>query len=297
MKYRSKLQLSILSASILIYAIALGYFLIRYTNQTTQEAKRLVNAFVREKAQNVQSTLSVDVGLSRSLAYTLKGYEILNESIRWDVYKNILMNIHNKTPDYVSVWASFELNAYQKGYTKGYGRRVLTAYTVEGQEGVLDQYKNMEGDIQGSSYYQIKLSKQETIEDPYFYSITGDGKNNILMTSVTVPILKGDRYLGLAGVDIDLNRYKAVTEQVKPFESSIAYLISNGGQFITSPDQKEVGKKFSERHPQMNEAFEVVKSIQKGESFSYMNILDGEKYYYSYAPINLGKTTTPGRCW
>lgn len=293
MKYRTRIQLSVLGATALIYAGAMGFFIYRYTNHTTKEAFRLVDTAVREKAQEVQASLNIDIGVSRSLAYAFRGYKEMEEEGRMDIYKNMLLNVQKNTPEYISVWSSFELSAFQSGYEKDYGRLTISAYKLGGDYGVTEVYKNMDGDEVGSSYYNLKQSKEEAIINPYWYSISEDGKNNTLITSVSVPILDGDRFVGISGLDIDLKRYQTITDKAKPYESSIAMLIANDGQFITAPDKDMLGEKAQEMFPELNEQFKLHEAIAGGKQLSFIADLKGEESYYSFAPVVVGNTKTP----
>ncbi|TAJ12879.1 methyl-accepting chemotaxis protein [Marinilabiliaceae bacterium JC017] len=292
MKYRTKIQLSILSATVIIYVGALGYFLWRYTSQTTQESKRLVNAFVRESAQEIRGTLNVDFGIARSLAYTIKSYKSLDESQQWNVFSTIISNIHKNTGEYVSVWSGLELKVFQSDFDKPQGWRSLTSYKVGDEFGTTDQLINLDGN-KPSEYDRMAKSRQEAIWNPYWYSLTEDGDNNVLVTSVCVPILEGDKYLGIAGADIALDRYQAITDGIKPYPSSVAYLLSNNGKFVTSSVEDQRGETFVSQYSDIDSIYHVSSIIQEGKESAFMVEQDGEEYYYSFQPVVLGKTTTP----
>lgn len=293
MKYRNRIQLSVLGATALIYAGAMGFFIYRYTNHTTREAFRLVDTAVREKAQEVQASLNIDIGVSRSLAYAFRGYRDVNESHRMDTYQSMLLSVQKNTPEYISVWTSFELSAFQSGYDKDYGRLSVSAYHLGNEFGINQVYKNMEGDVEGTSYYDLKHSKEEAIINPYWYSVTEDGKNNTLITSVSVPILDGDKFIGISGLDVDLKRYQSITDKAKPYESSNAMLIANDGQFITAPDPSMIGKKVQDLFSELSERFDLEGAIVKGKGLSFVTEINGEKNYYSIAPVVVGNTKTP----
>jgi len=293
MKYRNRIQLSVLGATALIYAGAMGFFVYRYTNHTTKEAFRLVDTAVREKAQEVKASLNIDIGVSRSLAYAFRGYRDVDESHRMDTYMSMLLSVQKNTPEYISVWTSFELSAFQSGYDKDYGRLSVSAYKLGNEFGITQVYKNMEGDEEGTSYYDLKHSKEESIINPYWYSITEDGKNNTLITSVSVPILDGDKFIGIAGLDIDLKRYQAITDKAKPYASSNAMLIANDGQFITAPDPAMIGEKAQVLFPELSQNYDLESVIAKGVGLSFLAEINGEKNYYAFAPVIVGNTKTP----
>ncbi|MCU4175986.1 methyl-accepting chemotaxis protein [Carboxylicivirga sp. N1Y90] len=292
MKYRSKIQLYILGATALIYAAAFGYFLVRYANQTTRESFKLVDITVSDNAHKVLADLNVDIGLSRSLAHTIGAYRAIEPEKQMKVFETIIFDTQKKSPDYVSIWASFERSAFVDSWDKPYGRDVISAMRI-GEEFKLNRYtKNLDGDVVGSSYHNLKTAKREAFDNPYWYSLTEDGENMTLITSVCVPILENDNYIGLAGLDIDLQRYDKITREIKPFESSDALLISNDGQFVTAPDPAMLGKNIYEFFPDMK-SHEIIEKIQEGENFSFMFEDKGVEKYCSFAPIVLGESITP----
>jgi len=293
MKYRSRIQLYVLGATAVIYATAFTFFLWRDANQTKIESFKLVDTTVSESAFNVLSELSVDIGLSRSLAYTMSTYKTIPEENRNEIFKEIIFETQKNSPTYVSVWGSFERQYFMNGWDLPYGRDVINAIKIGNEFKMTETVKNVDGDIEGSSYYQIKKSKQEAFLDPYWYSLTEDGNNNILITSVCVPIMDGDNYIGLAGLDIDLQRYDQITRGVKPYESSFAMLISNDGQFVTAPSDTMVGKKIQILYSDVEKEFDVVRKIKNGESFSFLSEESGVEKYYSFSPVILGNSTTP----
>ncbi len=293
MKYRSKIQLYILGATALIYFAAFSFFLWRYANQTTRESFKFVDTTVRESAYKVLSDLSVDIGLSRSLAYSISTFESVPSEARNDVYRSIMLDLQEKSPEYVSIWTSFERKTFVEDWEQPYGRDVISAIRVGDQCRLSEYPKNLDGDIPGSTYHNIKLSKEETFVDPYWYSLTEDGKNMTLITSVCIPIMKDGEFIGLSGLDVDLQRYDNITSQVKPFESSKAVLLANDGQFVTAPADTMLGQTIQKLFPEMAEQNSIPDHIKKGESFSFLYEDNGIEKYYSFYPIVLGNSTTP----
>jgi len=68
------------------------------------------------------------------------------------------------------------------------------------------EQKDTAGNNLESSYYKVKTTNKEAVIDPYPYSV--DGIHTTMVTSVCVPIDKGSRFVGMAGVDIPLSNFK-----------------------------------------------------------------------------------------
>ncbi|RPH33652.1 MAG: methyl-accepting chemotaxis protein [Bacteroidales bacterium] len=294
LKYRERTILAILGASSIIYITVLTIFFIRFKNESYSSSLKLVDEVADSYADKISSELNVDIGISRSLAYSFLGYKSIKQSDRWDIYKAMLLEVIKKTPEYVSTWGSYEFSAYDIFYKKNFGRKMLTAFSLNNQYIVTELDRNMDGDIVGSTYNSIKQNKQEWVDEPYFYSLTQDGKNEVLLTSICVPIMESGRFIGLAGVDVSLTRYQKYTDQVNPFKGSYAILISNKGKNITSFNGSKINVSFNDIEPNIAKEYNVLEKIQRGEKFSaFKKGLDGSKSYMRFTPIQIGNSTTP----
>lgn len=290
--YKAKILIVLLSVSGIIFFSVLAYYFNRFQKIVYTDSTKMVDAYVRENANQISAEFNTDMGVCRSLANSIASAQTFHNEKRWNEYTALLKEIDEHSKGYLNVWASFELSTFRKDYNKGYGRRVLNVYTLKKEQFINDYYKNIEGDDIGSSYYNIKLSKQEAIIEPYLFSLTGEKKDEQLVTSICVPILKNNKYIGLAGVDIGLQRYKQLTANIKPYTESISFLIAFDGTIITHPNDTLINKKFQEVYPEINQTYTVQDQIKKGTNFSF-SLNNNQSPYYSFAPINIGETKTP----
>ncbi len=114
------------------------------------------------------------------------------------------------------------------------------------------------------------------------------------MTSLNAPIMENGKYVGIVAVDITLDRFQEIVEEIKPFEGSYAFLISNGGLIVGHPDKELLNSKIEELFPEDNIDYNIAQNILEGNSFSYISKdANGIENYVSYAPIFVGETTTP----
>ncbi|MDR3108502.1 MAG: methyl-accepting chemotaxis protein [Planctomycetaceae bacterium] len=80
-------------------------------------------------------------------------------------------------------------------------------------------------------YGATRSTKQEHITEPYV-----DAGSPI--TSFCVPILKDDKFLGMAGIDIALGKLQEIVKESRPFENGFAMLLSPGQEIIYHPNEK-----------------------------------------------------------
>jgi len=182
----------------------------------------------------------------------------------------MLKSLAAANPDYVGVWAVFEPNAldgqdaqninmpgsdhtgrYVSYWANDYGRITVTALT----------------DYADSDYYLTSLrSGKEAVIEPYFKDIGGQ---KVLITNVTVPIMKDGRVIGVAGIDIDLRTIQDVISVIKPLETGYAELYSPGGMVVASVDESKLGRNVQDVSRELygNHLNALMRSINNGVPF------------------------------
>ena len=296
MNINTKMLIYILATSILIFGASISYITLNSKEMTKYDAIKIADSYANQYAYLTKSNLNVDMDITRAMAQAMMSYKKIPYDLQTDFFDAILYKIMEKNPDFLSVWTSWELSSRDTNWTKDHGRARFTLFRDENNE--IQYYSDtldLESDNEAGAYYKMKVSKEETVMDPYFFSYTKKKEDEILETSVCSPILNDDgSFAGLAGVDLSLDRFKEMIGNIKPFEGSYAVLIANNGAIIVHPDEKLRGKLFSEIFPQDEKAFNVTNSIQEGINFSFTNNdSDNIEYYVSFAPIIIGKTITP----
>lgn len=272
--------------------LAVGYITYKLKTNALTDAKDKIDAIAREKANSVKADLDIDMIMSRALAQALETFADQPFS-EWKEQQNeILENIIRKNPEFVSVWSNWELSVIRSDYDKPDGRIRLTYYRQDNAIQYKEEVLDTTPDIEKGAYYDIKESKEELVMDPYYFSYSGIESEEILETSVGVPILGDEgKYLGLAGVDLSLERFQPLVKEIQPYENSYAYLIANNGTYVAHPEEELIGEQMKDS----NKAENLLENIRKGKSFSYTKKQTSEnsEAYVSYAPIFIGEATTP----
>ena len=195
--------------------------------------------------------------MTRGLAHTFSGIKsIPKNQQRADIIR-ALNGVAIENPGFLSVWVNFELSTLDSNYKKGFGRSRITFWWENGELKQKEEILNTDGDNTESAYYKMKVSKQETVLDPYLFTYLAGGKP-ILETSVCVPLVEKDKFLGVFGLDLSLERFQPIIESIHPFTNSYAYLISNDGAIIAHPNKYLIGKKFGD-------VFHVFRQLKKLE--------------------------------
>jgi PAS domain S-box-containing protein len=292
LKIQQKIQLFIISASIIIYVIAIGYISLNARKMAFNDATEVTNRYVHENANDIKAKLETDLTLVKTLAEAFHTYKYLPTEQWQDLFLKLYNEVFLANPHIYSLWDSWELNAIDPEWDKPTGRYVIIFW----REGSIIkhnvEYRSLDGDP--VLYGKIKTKTIPAIWEPYEDVFAQDKAEKFLMTSINAPIMDNGKYIGIVAVDITLNRFQELVEDIKPFEGSYAYLISNGGIIAGHPEKELLNSKIEDLFPDDNNKHEITKNILEGNPISYISKDEnGVENFVSYAPIFVGETNTP----
>ncbi|MEA3318004.1 MAG: cache domain-containing protein [Bacteroidota bacterium] len=303
LKIRHKIQFFIILTTILIFVAAIGFISVKSKNMAFDDAIKISNNYVNGAANEVRVSLEKYLTTVVDLRNNLTIYKSIKEENRRKVISNMLITTLNKNSDFLAVWSTWEPNSIDnldKLYENKKGSTVIGNYghLYYKENGIIKLDESIESNavsIYSGDYYQLpKKTKSTVIIEPYYYSYTKNNANEILETSIVSPIILENKFKGVVGIDINLEQFQDIIKKIKPFENSIAFLVSNKGNYIANPDTSFIGKSINELFPDEDEKYKVTQHIKEGKFLSYFVVgLDGSMYYSVYAPIKIGNTTTP----
>jgi methyl-accepting chemotaxis protein len=287
---RAKLLVYVLVTSTAIL-IGIGFY-IQYRTYTMEvnNAERIASGTAQTIANGIKAELELDLGFSRSLAHSLQSFHKYDKSTRDSIYFDIAKQLVVNNPRYISVWYNLEYFAIVPSYDKNFGRESISAFIQNGQSQILVEQKNVTGDILTSGYYMAKSLNQEILLDPYFYSFDG-GVNEFLVTSICVPIQLDGSFVGLAGVDITLDKFQKTIEQIKPYPNTRSFLLSNNGKIVAHTNPLLSGSSFSNNFPDIEMSHKLMDKVKRGSAYTFTWSEGGEQYLYIINPIKVGNSS------
>ncbi|NOZ46639.1 MAG: GAF domain-containing protein [Chlorobi bacterium] len=296
MKIRIRLSLKliffILVTAAVIYIAAIGYISFNFKNMALTDAKKITDSYALEYANLSKTELENDINIARTIAQSMSTYFNYDKNIRRKYYNEILKKTLIENPKYVSVWDSWELYTIEPGYNKTHGRVSTAYYRMNDEINITVDSLDIDSANESSLYYGIKTSGEETITDPYFYSYTKNKDDQILEASIVVPIKTNGKFEAIVGMDVTLDRFQSIVQEIKPYKNSYAFLLSNDGIFVAHPNSKYLGKSISIIDSVSNKKYNIIENIKAGKPFSY-EMVDTINTYFSFAPFTIGKTKTP----
>ncbi|MBB4239025.1 methyl-accepting chemotaxis protein [Rhizobium esperanzae] len=240
---------SVAACGVIAVIVASGVIFYRsYTeirSSSIEQMRQIATAEALKVEKNIGGTVHIVDGLDAVLA-TMKE---LGDTDRAKADK-VLLNMLEANPPILATWTGWEPNAFD-GKDKDYagkeghdatGRYVPYWVRSGGQithTALTDYATAGPGD-----YYQLPFTQRKTLViEPYSYAI--DGKD-VLMTSVTKPIIIDGKAVGVAGLDLSLQDTNKALSSVRPMGAGFLGLVTSAGKIVSHPDASLIGKNLSE---------------------------------------------------
>ncbi len=153
------------------------------------------------------------------------------------------------------------------------GEEILTTY----------DYSNADYDYFTQEYYILaQNTTQPSITNPYY-----DETSDTIMSSCSMPIFDGNRYIGCVTVDVELSSIEKVISEIKIGEGGSAFLTSGNGTYLAGVETEKITQNVTmmeESNSSLANAGSKIVATQNGEA-SY-TADDGTVYnlYYDSIP-------------
>ena len=310
--------LYIITTSTIIFSVGIGYISARYKRKALENAKQVANSYTREYANLIKYSLDTDFGVCRGMAQSFLYYPDISETNREQIHNEILQSVLVKNENFIATFLQWEYSKFDTTYKKEHGRQRFIYYIenpiLSENQNYLEQNEKKLVYLQGivdtvdfdpeNPYYIVKNTGNEFIINPYFYSYDNAenmpeyekiSQDAILETTLIIPIYLNDEFYGIAGCDIPLYHFQTIIKQIEPFDESYAFMLGNNGKLVAHPNSENLGRPISEILPNDFQKNKIAEKIQDGQSFSFLSRNNETKTltYITFAPIKIGRTTTP----
>lgn len=274
----SKIKKYVYSAVLILLVLISAGFAFEFYRESIRVTKELIDRVSQEWAARVKIIFNEELSGVNSLRniFILRG---INRATAID-----LLTMHTTQKELVlGTFVVYEANAFD-GRDADY-----RYYPAHDQTGRLALYlaRNLDQKIRpelavgyetGEWYTLPKETLSGHLMEPYSDTIQG---NVQLITSITLPILIQNKFVGVIGIDMGLNFLQERFGKVKPYkENGYINLISDKGIYIVNGIDKSLKNKSINDTEEGKRIFEKVVS-QKGY------ILEDNSYYHVFLPISL----------
>ena len=264
----------------------LGFFSLQ--RQTVVLAESQAHSIALENAQSIFSKLSTAetaVSVLASAALNMAGSEKADR----ETMSLLAKATTESSPDFFGTWLLWEPNAFDNNDKAFIDNTELgnlegraNAYWYRASEAL--EFDNSD-DYDTETYYAVpRERKRLTIIPPYQDIYLPE---HTLMTSVTMPLMRGGTFLGAVGIDVALDFIQDHINQITPYKSGFAMLISDRGTVLAGPN-----KAHAEPLPTVPD--QVLRLMADGKPFSlHKNAKDGTRMQQFYIPMQLNSFAAP----
>ena len=299
---RNKLLLYILGTTSLILALLFfnaGNFARKLV---TENNLNIIEREAKIAGYEIKTILTTHLGVARGLAQSFEAYKTIPAEERMTIYNNMIMSVTENNSDYIGVWHCWEYSFLDPEWGNKPGRHSVSFYRENSEIKMDIEDRDMEGVVTRTGYHRIKDSKQEAMMEPYWcvYDNTkssstnsNDNENQILETTLAVPILDNGEFAGLIGIDVSLATFPKYMASITPFKDSEAFLVSEQGMIAGHKNKKLLGKYFSEKYKEIEKEHRIKKKLQAHKSFSIDAMFNNEMTMLYFHPIFIGDASSP----
>ena len=289
---QQKIIFTIVGVTAIIYAVAIGYISTSAKNAAMDDAIAVTIATAQKYASDIKTALEKDLATTKTLANTASSYAKMPEEQWKELLPDVYREAMKTNPHLLSVWDSWELQHIDKDYQKNYGRYKAELWREGSQIKSRFYLASLTGD--SPAYAKIKNNPFERIENPYFSNFTGNEKDNQLMTSMVVPLLEDNKFIGVVGSDIALESFYNMILQIHPFKNSYAFLLSNDLKYVAHPTPDKLGANALEDYETLFNNYSVAQKINDGQEATFeARDINGVTSFFAITPIVVGKTASP----
>lgn len=283
-----KILLYVLITSFVVYTIAIGIISYNQRNAELESAQKYINEYADKYAGHFELILNTDLETVKTLSEAFVDISDLSYKEQCRIYDKMLGETLERNPEFISIWASYELAFFDTTWTKPYGYAWSIFY--RNNEEIMYQVDtlNTDGEDVTSKYFSLKTNVREKLDDPYFYTY-GDNQKSVLETSLSSPILRNNRFAGVVGVDIKLERFQEIISSMKLYDKSYAFLVANNGKMIAHPDNNLLNEPVGVVFPAESNNLNIVERIHNAETFSFTTYQEQTgNVFVSFSPITVG---------
>jgi putative methionine-R-sulfoxide reductase with GAF domain len=275
--------------------VLVGYSIITSRQAAINSAEAESLAVAKAHAETIKNQVAPALDSARTLAYSLGVGKDPDypASLTREQANAILRKVAEENPTFLGIWTIWEPNAFD-GLDAQFANTPLHDSTGR----FIPYWVRVSDSVRGEAirdyetpglndFYSIpRQTKQETIIPPYFYQVGGE---DVLMTSLVVPIVENDRFYGVVGVDLKIDFLQGIVDEIDLYDgTATAVIMTDQGTLVAVGDQPDLAlQPASSIYPDFEQ---ILPRITAGETFTSLSP-DGQ-YLRVFSPVGLGETGT-----
>ena len=290
LKLRHKIQLIIISVSVVVFLGAIGYISIKEKKSAYNNTIRLIESESDNYSNKIQGLINEDFAVVNTLGNAFKAYDFLPKDQWQKLIKIMYRKVFEANPSFYQLWDSWELQHIDTSYNKPYGRISNTVIRQNGTINTSSELRSMNGDP--DLYKNNKARNTDFVTNIYTDVFSTNKEEKKLMATLWESITIDGEYIGMVGLDITLDQFQNIVNDIKieHIEGSHAFLLTHNAKYAAHPNIDSVNTK-AIKNPTTKENYNLYQKMNSGDKFSIMHKKDNEKKrHVTYSPIKIGKT-------
>ncbi len=225
---KSRLIFWIWGFTALLFSAILYLNYIYNKNQDVEKLRENSVVSVAAFASVYQEVLSKVSAIPRMNAVVISSGLFKNR----DEIEDYLKSVVEKNSDIYGACLAFEPYRFNKGL------KLFAPYFYRPNDSIhFKQLADGEYNYLDKDWYRTAAEKGIPVwSEPYL----DKGGGNALMATYSVPIYQNNEFIGVATVDLSLDRMTDNISNVKPSKTGYIFIVSKKGQFISFPDKKQI---------------------------------------------------------
>lgn len=291
---QGKLVLSTGVCLLVIAAALIGVTAFSYANTMIKNAEYQAKESVIAESSRIETSLNESMSIARVLAQELAATKSTKDTTNFnrEVVSQMLRGLFINNPQMVTLYTMWGPDAFDendKAFINATGHDETGRFMVLWDRDATGKIQRapLTGYATDSYYLCPKTTLKECITEPAAYDVQG---KKMEMTSLTVPVIVGNKFYGVVGVDISLDFIQKIAdENNKNIMGGVGDLliVSNGGLIAGASNHPElVGKPLSEKEDDAEDDMALIKGGKQSSIVS-------EGFQETISPIKPGNTTAP----
>jgi methyl-accepting chemotaxis protein len=247
-------------------------------------------------AELVAGQLNQPVDTARSLASSFEAIISSGEMPSRTLAQSLLAQTLTKNTQILGVWTCWEPNAYdnrdaQWANQEGHDAtgRLVAHYFRQGTTVVSEPLRDYATPGAGDYYLVPRDAAREVLLEPTPIKV---GDNEVLKTTIVIPILDKGKVAGVVGLDFTLQNLSELLAKQKISHGGYAALISNQLRFVYHATTERIGKGINDVDRWIEPFIPKIKAGEPfvTESYSYTSKTTAMRIG---APVRIGQTGAP----
>ncbi|HQF56288.1 MAG TPA: methyl-accepting chemotaxis protein [Fibrobacteria bacterium] len=291
---QGRLVATTVAVGVLAFGLTAFYSIFKMGNIQETALETQIRSQSQASAHATEASLERQLGFVRSLARSLEGIATLPDREKRRILEAMVKSAA-KEENVAAVYANFEHGLFFGPKEGTPGRKQGACYFKDGAGAVVALPSGYDAAIDSSAawYWNSLREGRESLVEPYRYAYL-PGMDSMLMVSITVPVLVGGRVVGVAGIDVTLDRLQKLTSTIQPTPGSYAILVSNAAVRAAHPKSELLLKPLGDDMPPPDRDA-LLDSIRQGRPVTVDKVAKGtgKMSRIQYSPVGVGETGKP----